>query len=84
MLCSFWLFFSVYFEGVTWDDLSDGFEVVPGGTAYRNRSVLSYHFYEPPQVSINSCAFVKLHEHSFGFSLLLRNSFLKELKISRD
>ncbi|XP_065883588.1 endoglycoceramidase-like isoform X2 [Dysidea avara] len=39
----------VYFEGVTWGYLSDGFEEVPGGTAYCNRSVLSYHFYEPPQ-----------------------------------
>jgi len=44
-------FCSVYFESVTWDDLSDGFETVPGGETYRNRSVLSYHFYEPPQVT---------------------------------
>ena len=44
---------SVYFESVTWADLSVGFETVPGGEAYRNRSVLSYHFYEPPQVTAN-------------------------------
>ena len=43
---------SVYFEAVTWADLSNGFETVPGGEAYKNRSVLSYHFYEPPQVLI--------------------------------
>ena len=43
--------YSVYFESVTWADLSVGFETVPGGETYRNRSVLSYHFYEPPQVT---------------------------------
>ena len=48
--CVYYYYSSVYFEAVTWDDLSNGFEIVPGGTAYRNRSVLSYHFYEPPQV----------------------------------
>ena len=41
---------SIYFESVTWDDLTNGFEHVPGGNTYRNRSVLSYHFYKPPNV----------------------------------
>jgi endoglycosylceramidase len=27
-----------------------GFESVPGGDAYRNRSVYSYHYYNPPNV----------------------------------
>lgn len=49
-LYDYWLYSSVYFEPVTWADLSVGFETVPGGDAYRNRSVLGYHFYEPPQV----------------------------------
>ena len=37
----------IFFEGVTWDDFGVGFVSVPGGEMYRNRSVLSYHFYLP-------------------------------------
>ena len=39
---------SIFFEGVTWDFFAAGFKQVPGGAAYSNRSVLSYHYYEPP------------------------------------
>ena len=39
---------SVFFEGTTWDFFAAGFKHVPGGEAYNNRSVLSYHYYEPP------------------------------------
>ena len=39
---------SIFFEGVTWDFFAAGFTKVPGGETYRNRSVLSYHYYEPP------------------------------------
>jgi endoglycosylceramidase len=42
---------SVYFESVTWDELTVGFAEPPGGFEYSNRSVLSYHFYTPPQIS---------------------------------
>lgn len=42
---------NVFFESVTWDELEVGFEQVPGGSDYANRSVLSYHFYIPPQVN---------------------------------
>jgi len=35
----------VFFEPVTWDDYGVGFEEVPGGPEYKNRSVLSYHYY---------------------------------------
>ena len=38
----------IFFEGVTWDDFGVGFQSVPGGQQYQNRSVLSYHFYTPP------------------------------------
>jgi hypothetical protein len=40
----------VFFAGVTWDDFGVGMDHVPGGDAYANRSVLAYHFYQPPQV----------------------------------
>ena len=46
---------SVFFESVTWDETEVGFEEVPGGEQYANRSVLSYHFYKPPQVSVCMC-----------------------------
>ena len=38
----------IFFEGVTWDFFEVGFTKVPGGEKYQNRSVLSYHYYEPP------------------------------------
>lgn len=42
---------SVFFESVTWDEWTVGFEAVPGGKGNEHRSVLSYHFYIPPDVN---------------------------------
>ncbi|XP_066919762.1 endoglycoceramidase-like [Clytia hemisphaerica] len=42
---------AIFFEGVTWDFFDVGFSKVPGGAEYQNRSVLSYHYYEPPDFS---------------------------------
>ena len=39
---------NIFFEGVTWDFFAAGFKQVPGGFEFQNRSVLSYHYYEPP------------------------------------
>lgn len=36
---------------MTWDEGEVGFEKVPGGEEYENRSVVCWHFYVPPQVS---------------------------------
>lgn len=44
---------SLFFESVTWDETAVGFEHVPGGMEYVNRSVLSLHFYSPPLVSLS-------------------------------
>jgi endoglycosylceramidase len=46
----------IFFAGTTWDDIGVGFDHVPGGSGtsgngYENRSVLAYHYYEPPQFS---------------------------------
>jgi len=41
----------LFFGGVTWDDLGAGFSAVPGGKEFANRSVLAFHYYEPPQKS---------------------------------
>jgi len=43
----------IFFEAVTWDDLGNGFQEVPGGAAYTNRSALSYHYYSPPNLDVN-------------------------------
>merc|ERR1719502_1167966 len=41
----------VMFEPIPWDNwASAGFSEVPGGATYRNRSVLAYHYYRPPDV----------------------------------
>ena len=45
---------AIWFEGVTWDWFNVGFTDVPGGPAWRNKSVLSYHFYEPPDFNIDT------------------------------
>lgn len=41
----------IFFEPVTWDDFGVGFDSVPGGDSYRNRSVLSYHYYKLPSLT---------------------------------
>lgn len=38
----------VYFEGLTWDIVSQA-PHVPGGPQFADRTVLSYHYYRPPQ-----------------------------------
>jgi endoglycosylceramidase len=42
----------LFFAGVTWGDLGAGFTAAPGGDEYASRSVLAYHYYEPPQKSV--------------------------------
>lgn len=42
----------IFFAGVTWDDLGSGFTAAPGGAEYANRSVLAFHYYDPPQRSV--------------------------------
>ncbi|XP_004343119.1 endoglycoceramidase [Capsaspora owczarzaki ATCC 30864] len=42
----------IWFESTTWDDFVPmGFEHAPGGAAFANRSVVSFHYYYPPNVS---------------------------------
>lgn len=42
----------VFFAGMTWDDAGAGFTLPPGGEDFANRSVLAYHYYEPPQFDV--------------------------------
>ncbi|KAJ7534126.1 hypothetical protein O6H91_13G080900 [Diphasiastrum complanatum] len=41
----------IFFESLTFDDVLCGFSSVPGGEVFKNRSVLSYHYYRPPNLS---------------------------------
>lgn len=37
----------IFFEGITFDNFYVGFDDVPGGSEYKNKSVLSFHHYFP-------------------------------------
>ncbi|GAM18779.1 hypothetical protein SAMD00019534_019540, partial [Acytostelium subglobosum LB1] len=52
----------IFFEPVTWDDAGVGFERVPGGDDFRNLSALSYHFYIPPDVSIDEAMVIRMND----------------------
>lgn len=42
----------IFFESTTWDDdVPIGFEHAPGGDTFANRSVISFHYYFPPNIS---------------------------------
>ncbi|KAJ7562691.1 hypothetical protein O6H91_03G080600 [Diphasiastrum complanatum] len=41
----------VFFESLTFDNVRSGFSTVPGGDKYKNKTVLSYHYYRPPNFS---------------------------------
>lgn len=38
----------LFMETVTFEDVRCGFSNVPGGSQFQNRTVLSYHYYQPP------------------------------------
>ena len=42
---------TIFFESVPWDDIVCGFDHVPGGDTFADHSVLSYHYYRPPNLS---------------------------------
>ncbi|EFA75181.1 hypothetical protein PPL_11255 [Heterostelium album PN500] len=54
----------IFFESVTWDELPKGvgFDHVPGGDEYRNLSALSYHYYVPPDFSIDEIMDVRMKD----------------------
>jgi endoglycosylceramidase len=53
---------TIFFESVTWDDVVCGFEQVPGGNYFANYSVLSYHYYRPPNLSPHEAMQHQMHE----------------------
>lgn len=68
----------IFFEPVTWDDLGVGFEHVPGGDDYKNRSVLSYHIYIPPDITVDDAFIVR----NLDLERLGCGGFLTEYDIS--
>ncbi|CAG8465215.1 13681_t:CDS:2 [Funneliformis caledonium] len=47
----------VFYTGVTWDIFGNGFDHVPGGPDYKNRSAFGYHYYrevriKPPHIDL--------------------------------
>jgi endoglycosylceramidase len=42
----------LFFAGIIWDNYGAGFTAPPGGWDYANRSVLTYHYYNPPQTTV--------------------------------
>lgn len=42
----------LFFESLTFDNVHSGFARVPGGAPAANLSVLSYHFYRPPNLDV--------------------------------
>ena len=51
----------VFFESVTWDLVQSGISHVPGYADNANKTVLSYHYYVPPQFDINTTLKAKFH-----------------------
>jgi endoglycosylceramidase len=53
---------SIFFESVTWDDIVCGFDHVPGGVGFAASSVLSYHYYHPPNMSPHEAMEHQIHQ----------------------
>ena len=62
----------ICFEPVTWNNaIKTGFSHPPGGTKYRNQSVLCYHYYSPPDFSLNAIEHLIGDAKRMGVSSLL-------------
>ncbi|KAL3693190.1 hypothetical protein R1sor_006841 [Riccia sorocarpa] len=79
----------LFFETITFDNLLSGFRGVPGGPQWKNMSVLSYHYYTPPNFSVNQ-AFIERKKESkrLGCGSMLTEFFVstyrkKVLELSR-
>ncbi|KAL0487854.1 endoglycoceramidase EGCSE [Acrasis kona] len=70
----------IFFESTTWSDFRVGFDQVPGGDQYRNRSVLSYHYYTPPQFSVHQLWVARMND----LKRLKCGGMLTEFDISPD
>jgi endoglycosylceramidase len=71
----------IFFEPVTWDNIfPTGFSEPPGGPSYANRSIFSYHYYSPPDVTAQSTIYSSFKDSRF----LNVGGMLTELAIQKD
>ncbi|BFI29865.1 endoglycosylceramidase [Marchantia polymorpha subsp. ruderalis] len=52
----------LFFETITFDNFWCGLKTVPGGQQWQNKTVLSYHYYTPPNFSSNQAFSERLKE----------------------
>ncbi|KAG6551438.1 hypothetical protein Mapa_007084 [Marchantia paleacea] len=52
----------LFFETITFDNFWCGLKTVPGGQQWQNKTVLSYHYYTPPNFSVNQAFSERLKE----------------------
>eukprot|EP00667_Euglena_gracilis_P004147 EG_transcript_4162 len=72
----------VFFEPVPTDVGCRAFTAVPGGEMWRNRSVLSYHYYEPPQRDLEAYAgFVADNARALGCGTMLTEFALADVPL---
>ncbi|KAJ7545001.1 hypothetical protein O6H91_09G102300 [Diphasiastrum complanatum] len=67
----------VFFESLTFDNMRSGFSTVPGGERYKNKTVLSYHYYRPPNFSAHQTFSERLKEgEKLGCGTMLTEFFI--------
>ena len=65
----------VFYTGVTWDLFGNGYDHVPGGPIYKNRSAFAYHYYreirlKPPNIDFK----VRIEDlnHTGGANMVIK------------
>lgn len=69
----------LFMESITFEDIRCGFSTVPGGAQFQNRTVLSYHFYQPPNVNSRQAIRERLRESKkLGCGAMLTEFFVAD------
>lgn len=70
----------LFIETVTFEDVRCGFSTVPGGVDFKNRTVLSYHYYRPPNLSPTQAFKERLRESErLGCGAMLTEFFVAKV-----
>lgn len=75
----------LFFETITFDNFRCGWSTVPGGAEWQNKTVLSYHYYTPPNFSAKQ-AFAERSRESkrLGCGSMLTEFFVSTEQDRRD
>lgn len=69
----------LFLETVTFEDVRCGFSTVPGGSQFQNRTVLSYHYYQPPNLRPRQTIRERLREsRRLGCGAMLTEFFVAD------